>query len=72
MTESVQQNDMDRYQDTIFDGAKEMDDECFHTPDDMIEYLGMDEDNNGITKHFKCRCGKNVIEEYGFREIKDF
>jgi len=71
MTESVQQNEINRFQDIIFDEAKEILDECFHTPDDMIDYLGMDEVNNGIAKHFKCRCGKEVIEMYDFQETRE-
>ena len=67
MIESAQQQDMNRHQDIIFDEAKEMENECFHTPDDMNEFLGMEEIGDGISKHFKCRCGKEVIEIYSFQ-----
>ncbi len=35
--------------------------ECLHTPD-KLDYLGMDETNNGIVQYFECSCGKKVNE----------
>ena len=73
MIESVQKQDTDSHHLDMHDvlDEKEIQDGCFHTPDDMIEYLGIEENGNGIAKHFKCRCGKEVIEVYGFQEARE-
>ncbi len=75
MIESAQKQDTDRRQASfdmhdVLDG-KVIHEECLHTPDDMMDYLGMEESGNGIGKHFRCRCGKEVIEVYGFQEMRE-
>ena len=72
MIASIEKQKIDRHQ-ASFDmlDDKETHEECIHTPDDIIEYLGMEEISNGIGKHFRCRCGKEIIEVYGFQKIRE-
>ena len=70
--ESIQKQDMDRHQVTFGEiDQKDVQKVCIHTPFDMTEYLGMVETNNGIEKHFRCRCGKEVIEVFNFGQIRE-
>ena len=71
MTESVKQN-MDRHQVTV-DGlfSEDRQEECSHTPDNLVEYIGIEESSNGLCKHFRCRCGKEIIEVFGFQGMRE-